>query len=93
MERGTLSENGSLFWPHDQHGGGREDHGHYHQAHHHYQQRGHLHHQHDEHHHHRIMNQMLKMTMMVNNKVLGGVDASKPTSQILDTEVLRLTLS
>ena len=89
MDRGTLSENGSLFWPHDQPGGGRGDHGHYHQAHHHYQQCGHLHHQHDEHHPHRIINQMLNMTMMVNNKVLGGVDASKPNSQILDTEVLR----
>ena len=88
MDRGALSENGSLFWPHDQFGGGQGDHGHYHQAHHQYQQRGHLHHQHDEHHHHRIM-KMLNMTMMVNNKVLGGVDASKPTSQILDTEILR----
>ena len=57
MERGALSENGSLFWPHDQPGGGWGDHGHYHQAHHHYQQHGHLHHQHDEHHHHRIMSQ------------------------------------
>ena len=54
MDRGTVSENGSLFWPYGQLGGGRGDHGHYYQAHHHYQQRGHLHHQHDKHHHHRI---------------------------------------